>query len=647
MNVGEGRVGKSALYEAMLRNTFQPNGIPSTVGIDAMTYQVTGVACGSLTWTEVDLKMRRELEYAVAMLTFQLSRPEASAAERGWLESSLSQKRNEMLAFLQQQAQDMSTRPPAEQQPNRNEHRNRRVEDKQSESDPVEASVQTSGQRAPDSARDLRQQECGEVEVVQRFNQDLVLQYYNDLTAHVDWLIFSAWDYGGQEVFYSLHALFMTRYGVYLVVFNLEDLAESAPESVKARCLRFLRFWLFSVVMHALGPDGSTPPVHIVGTHKDKVFDRREHERISTLIHDTFAASLVWQSVQPCRDGVDQNQRVLLWFLPVDNTRGHRDPIIKALMSSIESVARKEEYINKKVPFEWLQLMDKVEQLKEEHPVMSFAEVRRLAVSCGLPTSGASLDEETLFALTYLNELAILMWYDELALRDLVILDPNWLIKAATKIVCKFDIHFISEHEAARKMYKAWKLLSSEATVTGAMRDVLWRDYSASTRQALIHLMAKYGLAVQLRDGCYLIPDLLKPRLDEAQVLGGGSVSLACLFVFRVTASSFGDSSELPVSCPVMTLSELKEGFLPTGMFVRLLAKSVTWCQSTTGQGSFQPRLSKTQAVLVFGGDMFMIEEDQSTNSIRVFFGSNNPALVLERLQDLANEVLSECFTNL
>jgi hypothetical protein len=35
--------------------------------------------------------------------------------------------------------------------------------------------------------------------------------------------------------------------------------------------LRFIRFWLQSIVVHAGGNDGSLPPIVLVGTHKDKV----------------------------------------------------------------------------------------------------------------------------------------------------------------------------------------------------------------------------------------------------------------------------------------------------------------------------------------------------------------------------------------
>jgi hypothetical protein len=62
-------------------------------------------------------------------------------------------------------------------------------------------------------------------------------------------LILSVFDYGGQSIFNVIHHFFLTRYGVYLLVFNMEWLGGDA---VQRNCLDYLRFWLNSVVIHTL-----------------------------------------------------------------------------------------------------------------------------------------------------------------------------------------------------------------------------------------------------------------------------------------------------------------------------------------------------------------------------------------------------------
>eukprot|EP01044_Picomonas_judraskeda_P014893 COSAG03_NODE_2425_length_2785_cov_1.379747_1_plen_50_part_10 len=49
------------------------------------------------------------------------------------------------------------------------------------------------------------------------------------------------------------------------------------------------------------------------------------------------------------------------------------------------------------------------------------------------------------------------MFFNEPGLDDIVILDPEWLVSAATKIICEFSIHDLEEHRTAqRTKAKSW-----------------------------------------------------------------------------------------------------------------------------------------------------------------------------------------------
>ncbi|GBG35241.1 Leucine-rich repeat serine/threonine-protein kinase 1, partial [Hondaea fermentalgiana] len=74
---------------------------------------------------------------------------------------------------------------------------------------------------------------------------------------------FTIWDYGGQEVFYALHHLFLTQYGVYVLVFDMREVLgkDSFAEVLEAEkfenlasqedALNTLRFWIDSIRLHA------------------------------------------------------------------------------------------------------------------------------------------------------------------------------------------------------------------------------------------------------------------------------------------------------------------------------------------------------------------------------------------------------------
>ena len=108
-----------------------------------------------------------------------------------------------------------------------------------------------------------------------RAQRDLVVQGQSTR------VVFSIWDYGGQPIFHCLHPLFLSRFGVYFVVFNLADMVGGSRSSSscevrrqpqqrvgmgKEECLEVLRFWLSTVAVHGQGA-----PLMLVGTHKDQV----------------------------------------------------------------------------------------------------------------------------------------------------------------------------------------------------------------------------------------------------------------------------------------------------------------------------------------------------------------------------------------
>jgi hypothetical protein len=86
-----------------------------------------------------------------------------------------------------------------------------------------------------------------EVDAVTRLPEDLIIKMVEDGIdiKNVRKLVFSTWDYGGQHVFRIVHHLFLTRFAVYLAVFNMDDLVgDSSSEETQEKCLTELHSWL-------------------------------------------------------------------------------------------------------------------------------------------------------------------------------------------------------------------------------------------------------------------------------------------------------------------------------------------------------------------------------------------------------------------
>ena len=106
------------------------------------------------------------------------------------------------------------------------------------------------------------------------------------------------WDLGGQDTFYGLHHLYISRQGVYAVTFNMEGFTAAYSPAKQDQRLAFPSFWLDTIASHAADKtDGSIAPIFLVGTHKDVVDSPKGHERISAMLDETFCRKAAWASV--------------------------------------------------------------------------------------------------------------------------------------------------------------------------------------------------------------------------------------------------------------------------------------------------------------------------------------------------------------
>ena len=200
-----------------------------------------------------------------------------------------------------------------------------------------------------------------------------------------------------------IHHFFLTRYGVYCVVFNMEWLVGGDDET-KDRCLATLKFWICSIVVHTYDHETKeTAPLVLVGTRKDKVNNPADHHRISTILYDNFSSSLAWPSVVENDNGSGANGRVCLFFFPVDNVRGRSDPQVQHLLQDVEKVIDESDYVHKEQPLVYLQTLDKLSALNRS--CFSYDEVSEVAQLCGVDANGVTT------MLSLFHEMGILMFH--------------------------------------------------------------------------------------------------------------------------------------------------------------------------------------------------------------------------------------------
>ena len=239
MLVGEGRVGKTALCNTMLGKPFVET--ESTPGLNQLTCKVrTAASATNGRWTE-RTKPEREFETGIAQLIRAIELHETE-------KTSTTECKNELLS-----PQDGGNNPSDSTD---NSSPKSRVGSIEYSVANTNIGVSTLEQSSRNETVALEVTDGGNIEVedsVPTFesNVPLVLEYLDEVRIRDADLILSIYDFGGQSVFNIIHHLFLTSYGVYVVVFNMLSILD---ENKRESSLAELSFWMKSIYMHTRSP---------------------------------------------------------------------------------------------------------------------------------------------------------------------------------------------------------------------------------------------------------------------------------------------------------------------------------------------------------------------------------------------------------
>jgi hypothetical protein len=268
-------------------------------------------------------------------------------------------------------------------------------------------------------------------------------------------------------------------------------------------------------------------------------------------------------------------------------------------------------------------------------------------------------EKEVPLLLSFLHDMGHLMWLDDPGLRDVVILDPvSYLVVPATIIICKLSPdhedtthHFMASHRECETTFKAeWTQLKHDGVLSVKLLPILWEKYQQQS-EALLLLMVKFGLLVPLRSDAtgpvtqYLVPTLLAPAAaNDPNIAGWTDAAFSsCYFVFTLS-EELGQSS-------TVTEADLKSaGFLPGGMFERIVGKALSWSQDTAVGCTFDLQsalLHKDVAVLAFGRQRFRLVHCADIHCVRVDVEGAHPIGVQQKLQDFILRIIDECMKSL
>ncbi|XP_030844664.1 uncharacterized protein LOC105444431 [Strongylocentrotus purpuratus] len=248
------------------------------------------------------------------------------------------------------------------------------------------------------------------------------------------------WDFAGHDVYYTTHQVFLTWRAIYVIVFDLSrSLVSDVPLESKEKsegdakskltCLEFINFWLCSIYAHAVAPlsknSEESPPIFIVGTHRESVKGDAEEKR-----------KKIASAFDKIRESIKKKPfecQVVPKYYAIENSFEDKDEEIGELRKDIVEEAIKEPYMGEEIPIRWLKFEEALAADKKNH--LSFDETKVLTQPMGIEP-----ERELLTMLTFYHDLGYVVYYggiedQQSLLRDMVILNPQWLIDVFKQVI--------------------------------------------------------------------------------------------------------------------------------------------------------------------------------------------------------------------
>ena len=304
-------------------------------------------------------------------------------------------------------------------------------------------------------------------------------------------------DSGGQMVFQSLHHLFLTRYGVYLLVFSLTELV-TAP----AKSLKYIKHWTDSIDLHA-----PAAPFLFVGTFADAI-ERDQLSAIKNQLVEGLGSSVF-----------DSNN-----FHVVSN-KTHKG--IPELRQAVEQVTKSLSYVYTEVSVKWMKALDMLVSHSKgstsgteapgdgEEPWVQRDAFAKEVVSRRLGTRREVDDMLGLF-----HEFgAVLYFRSSESLKDLIICKPQWVIDSISQVIRDKDVHGLNMRELSKRgLDQDARRLLREGIASRDLLECLWEDDQVDYLISLMHrLLLMSTWHESQSESMFLIPSMTSQTLEEGE----------------------------------------------------------------------------------------------------------------------------------
>eukprot|EP00924_Labyrinthula_sp_SR-Ha-C_P000531 snap_masked-scaffold_27-processed-gene-1.46-mRNA-1 protein AED:1.00 eAED:1.00 QI:0/0/0/0/1/1/3/0/618 len=333
-------------------------------------------------------------------------------------------------------------------------------------------------------------------------------------------IFFRVCDFGGQEIFSSIHHVFMNRRGFYIVVFKLTALNEKDMHRIS--------YWCESILRHA-----KKAPVMFVGTFLNR-FIRKFG------LHELYIVNL---KIENLLLSLSQKLNVMEGesniFFPVDNTSGNTSTEAQKIKEKILHTAQNARYSSYSLSTElslptiWVLFLD---SCREESNYMSLEEFKRKAKMCNLSSAESSK------MLKMYKKVGIISYFPKLKLpekQNFIFFAPSYIAQALGSFIRDPNLHQLA-YRVNSAVFSDYRKYIDTGIITRELFNVLMKEYSKLEISYVIQLALKSMILIRVptKRESYVVPELL-PDIKKTKLKFSRVTNLELKFDERLTRAKF------------------------------------------------------------------------------------------------------------
>eukprot|EP00924_Labyrinthula_sp_SR-Ha-C_P003450 snap_masked-scaffold_15-processed-gene-9.31-mRNA-1 protein AED:1.00 eAED:1.00 QI:0/0/0/0/1/1/9/0/788 len=346
------------------------------------------------------------------------------------------------------------------------------------------------------------------------------------------------YDFGGQEIFSSVHHIFMNKKAIYLVVFNMTKLKE--------KDLLRLRFWCESILTNA-----PKAPVLFIGTFLN-IFLKKTIWGGLKIVNKTLKNFLL---------GLSQNLNIInsenMLFFPIENSQNTNLSQINIIKNHLLDVHFRSSNLGKLIKQRFAVKSVYVlflDNCREEYSYMTVQKFKTRAKKCNF--SEKELEE----MLEIYSKEGIISYFKDINLSEsenFIFFAPSFLAQALGSFIRDESFHQLA-FRTNKKVFSNYRKYIDIGIIRKDLFEVLLQQYTKKERQYVLNL-ALHSLVLftdPREKNAFIVPELL-PEVKDSKL----KISWKADFVVKVK-NSITKEKFMDVVFIFLKYKRLQESFL-------------------------------------------------------------------------------------